>query len=260
MRRPRKDIIVAGCFLLVSLLLAGAMWWAWREYITSPPFVDPDRFPVRGIDVSAHNGMMNLNAARADGIEFIFIKASEGAGFRDENFVLNYQKASHAGMKVGAYHFFRFDVDGVAQAVNLLRSVGPRPLDLGLVIDVEEDGNPGGYTPDQVAEQLQKMVEYLNMRGHRVMFYSNERGYNKYLFRDEFRGFPFWICSFTEDTASAGSWSFWQYSHRGRVAGIRGDVDLNAFHGSWTDWEKALRNNAPLDAEADNKRILQSVK
>lgn len=79
---------------------------------------------MKGIDVSAHNGMMNLDAAADDGIEFIFIKASEGENFRDENFVLNYQKARHAGMKVGAYHFFRFDVDGVKQAVNLMRSVG----------------------------------------------------------------------------------------------------------------------------------------
>lgn len=86
--------------------------------------------------------MMNLDAAADDGIEFIFIKASEGENFRDENFVLNYQKARHAGMKVGAYHFFRFDVDGVKQAVNLMRSVGARPLELGMVIDVEAEGNP----------------------------------------------------------------------------------------------------------------------
>ena len=235
-RRPRKDLVVAGWFLVVSLLLAGAIWWAWHEYISTPPYVDPARFPVRGIDVSAHNGMMNLDAAAADGMEFIFIKATEGESFRDENFALNYQKAVHAGMKVGAYHFFRFDVDGVRQAVNLMDAIGPRQLQLGIVIDVEEEGNPKGYSPQDVAENLQKMVEYLNLRGHRVMFYSNRSGYEKYLFND-FRGFPLWVCSFTDNSANH-DWTFWQYDHRGRVAGIRGDVDLNAFHGSREEWER----------------------
>ena len=236
---PRKDVVVAGWFLLVSLLLVGAIWWTYREYITTPPYVDPERFPVKGIDVSAHNGMMNLDAAADDGIEFIFIKASEGENFRDENFVLNYQKARHAGMKVGAYHFFRFDVDGVKQAVNLMRSVGARPLELGMVIDVEAEGNPEGYTPEEVAENLQKMVDYLNLKGRRVMFYSNRAGYEKYLFRN-FRGFPLWICSFTDDNSANNDWTFWQYYHHGKVAGIRGEVDLNVFHGSRAEWERVL--------------------
>ena len=236
LKRPRKDVAVAGWFLLVSLLLAGAIWWAWREYITTPPYIDQERFPVKGIDVSSHNGMMNLQAAAADGIEFIFIKASEGESFRDENFVLNYQKARHAGLKVGAYHFFRFDVDGVKQAVHPMNSIGARPLDLGIVIDVEDAGNPEGYDPADVAENLQQMVDYLNLRGHRVMFYSNRAGYEKYLFQN-FRGFPLWICTFTDNSANQ-DWTFWQYDHRGRVAGIRGDVDLNVFHGSREDWER----------------------
>lgn len=235
----KKDFRAGAAFIVVSLLLVGAAWWAWREYMTTPPYVDPVRFPVRGIDVSAHNGMMNLKAAAADGIEFIFIKATEGETFRDENFALNYQKAKHAGLRVGAYHFFRFDADGVKQALNLTKAIEGRPLDLGIAIDVEEQGNPKGYSKEEVVENLQKMVEYLNLRGHRVTFYSNIPGTEKYLYPD-FRGFPLWICSFQEET-SGGEWTFWQYNHRGRVSGIRGDVDMNAFHGSREEWERLFR-------------------
>lgn len=148
MKRTKKDIQVAGAFLLVTLLLAGAAWWAFHVYMSTPPYVDPNQFPVRGFDISAHNGYANLRAAADAGYQFVFIKASEGAGFRDENFALNYQKARHAGLKTGAYHFFRFDKDGVDQARNLLRVVGPRPLDLGLAIDVEEEGNARGIPMD----------------------------------------------------------------------------------------------------------------
>lgn len=234
--RPKKDIIVAGWFLLVTLLLAAAAWWAWHHYMSSPPYVDPERFPVRGFDISAHNGYSNLNAAAAAGYDFVFIKASEGTDFRDENFVLNYQKARHAGLKTGAYHFFRFDRDGIEQAKNLLRVIGPRPLDLGLAIDVEDQGNATGVPADSIKARLQLMIEYLNLRGHRVTLYSNRAGYEKYLIPD-FEGSPLWICQFTDNSANT-DWTYWQFDHHGRIPGIRGDVDLNVFSGSRDDWER----------------------
>ena len=174
--RPRKDILVSVCFIVVTSLLVMARWWAWRQYVTDPPYVDPEQFPVRGIDVSSHNGMMNLDAAARDGVEFIWIKASEGADFRDANFALNYQKAQHAGLKTGAYHFFRFNRGGVEQALNLLRVVSGRRLELGIAVDVEEHGNPRTDT-DSVLQRLQTMTEYLNLRGYRVTFYTNKDGY-----------------------------------------------------------------------------------
>lgn len=239
MKRPVKDIKVAGWFALVSLLLVGAIWWSWHSYVSTPPYVDPERYPIKGIDISAHNGYANLDAVAGEGYEFVWIKASEGTDFQDANFSLNYTKARHAGLKTGAYHFFRFDSDGIDQAVNLLKTVGNRKLDMGIAIDVEEQGNAKGVSPDSIADRLQRMIEYLNMSGHSVTLYSNRRGQEKYLGK-EFAGYPLWICSFT-DNSTQNDWIFWQYNHRGRVAGVRGDVDLNVFHGSRADWQDWLR-------------------
>ena len=240
--RPRKDILVSVCFIVVTSLLVMAIWWAWRQYVTDPPYVDPEQFPVRGIDVSSHNGMMNLDAAARDGVEFIWIKASEGADFRAANFALNYQKAQHAGLKTGAYHFFRFNRGGVEQALNLLRVVSGRRLELGIAVDVEEHGNPRTDT-DSVLQRLQTMTEYLNLRGYRVTFYTNKDGYAKYL-SEYFRGFPMWICSFTDDSVG-DDWAFWQYDHHAKVKGIQGDVDMNAFCGSREQWDSLWRRPVP---------------
>lgn len=235
----RKDKNIIGWFLLVCALLAGSIVWAWHEYVSTPPYVDPDRFPVRGFDISAHNGYANLKAAADAGFEFVFIKASEGVDFRDPNFALNWQKARHAGLAIGAYHFFRFDKDGVEQADNFLRVIGPRPLDLPLVIDVEETGNPAGIPLEKITERLQQMMEYLNMRGHRVMLYSNRAGYEKLLY-DDFRGYDLWICQFTDNSANS-DWTFWQFDHHGHVPGIRGEVDLDVYHGSRHEWEQWIK-------------------
>lgn len=105
--------------------------------------------------------------------------------------------------------------------------VGPRELELGLAIDVEDTGNARGVPLDSIQERLQRMVEYINMCGHRVIFYSNRAGYEKYLM-DTFPGFPLWVCQFTDNSQNT-DWTYWQYDHHGRVPGIPGEVDLNAY-------------------------------
>lgn len=238
---PAKDIMVAGIFVLVCLLLVVSGFWAYHTFITSPPYVDPVKYPVRGIDVSAHNGNIDMEKVADDGYDFVFIKATEGGDFKDRNFRRNYDNASRAGLKKGIYHFFRFDRDGVEQAINLLKAVGARHPELGLVIDIEKTGNPDSIPTQEVSRRLIEMVDYLNLLGHRVMFYTNREGYYDYL-AETFPGHPLWICGFSENPINA-EWTFWQFNHRGKVDGIKGDVDLNAFCGTREEWESYLKGS-----------------
>lgn len=237
-QQRKKDLMVSLDFLIVALLLIFAGWWAYNEFMTTPPYVDTSKHPVKGIDVSAHNGIIDFRAVASDGISFVFIKASEGGDFRDEKFAANYLGAKRAGLKTGVYHFFRFDRDGVEQAINLLGALEGRKPELGLVIDVETHGNPEGIPPSVVADRLGAMVDYLNMLGYRVSFYTNRDGYYDYI-ADNFPTYPLWICAFTETPINA-EWQYWQYNHHGRVKGIEGDVDLNVFCGSREEWEKTI--------------------
>lgn len=236
--RPWKDLVAAAAFLSVCFLLVFAAVWAYHTFISTPPYVDPERYPIRGIDVSAHNGTINMERVKETGMDFVFIKASEGKDFKDKRFRENYDKAKKAGLKVGIYHFFRFDRDGVEQALNLLKAVGARKPDLGIVIDVEKTGNPDSIPIDSVNMRLSQMVDYLNLLGHRVMFYTNRDGYYEYI-AETFPGSPLWICGFSENPINA-EWTFWQFNHRGKVDGIEGDVDMNAFCGSHDEWETFL--------------------
>ena len=185
--------MAAASFLGVSLLLVFAAVWAYHTFMTSPPYVDPEKYPVRGIDVSAHNGVIDMQKVADSGVEFVFIKATEGVDFKDRNFRTKFDNARRAGLITGLYHFFRFDRDGVEQAINLMRSVGSRRPELGLVIDVEKAGNPDSIPTETVKNRLLQMVDYLNLLGHRVMFYSNKVVYYEYL-SETFPGAPLWIC------------------------------------------------------------------
>ncbi|MDE6338631.1 MAG: hypothetical protein K2K97_02445 [Muribaculaceae bacterium] len=235
---PKKDILTAAGFLCLTIILALSCVWVWEQYITTPPYVSPERYPVRGVDVSAHNGKINFEAVKKDGIEFAFIKASEGVSFRDKSFSANYEKARKAGIKVGAYHFFRFDKDGVDQAINFVKAVGNRKMDIGLAIDVEQQGNPDTIPAEIVVERLTAMTDYLFLKGIRAFLYTNRSGYEQFLM-EAFPGYPLWICSFSSYPIDA-DWSYWQYDHHGRVKGIKGDVDLDAYNGSREEFLNSL--------------------
>lgn len=248
----RNDILIFLCFLAAGALLLWAGYAAWISFKTTPPYVDRLQYPVMGIDVSAHNGPVNFRAARADGVEFVWIKASEGASFKDKNFQTNHENASQAGVMTGAYHFFRFDKDGVEQALNLLDAVGDRKLDMGIAIDIESSGNPAGIDLQTVKDRIATMVEYLNLRGLAPTLYCNKKDYFRFL-EDSFPGQSLWICALSEDQI-ASDWSFWQYSHNGSVSGIDGDVDFNVFGGSRKDWADFIANQ---QYQRDNNVIIE---
>lgn len=253
LRHPGKhDYLVAAIFVVVAtaLVYSGVrLWKHWRNY---RPAVDVSAYPVRGIDVSAHNGIIDFGKVKEAGIDFVFIKASEGTDFRDRRFSANIDSASAHGIPAGAYHFFRYDKDGVAQAVNLYNALEGRVPDLGVVIDVEDEGNPRDGDPAVVVANLAEMIDYLYLRGLPVMLYTNKDGYNQFL-RQAFAGYPLWICSFSENPIDA-EWTFWQYSHTGSVPGIKGNVDLNVFNGTREAWNNRLLllsvNKAAEEADA----------
>lgn len=214
------------------LLLAACSLRSGRE-------ISPDDFSVRGIDISAHNGAIDFDAVKADGISFVYIKATEGADFKDPAFVDNYRKARNAGLKIGAYHFFRFNTPGHSQAINLLHSVASRRLDMPLVIDLEEWTNDKNMHTDSIAGNLIEMITHLTDAGVPVMIYTNKDGYDRFVFR-RLSHIPLWLCSFTDIPASA-PWTMWQHSHSGVVHGVRGHVDTNVFHAdsaAFSSWAK----------------------
>ena len=210
------------------------------------PHVEVDRtlYPVAGLDISAHNGFVDFDSAAAAGIDFVYLKASEGNTVRDTTFRSNCRRARQAGMAVGAYHFFRFDCDGRRQAMNLLAATDSCRLTLPLVIDIEEWGNPAEVATDVVIGRLQTMEAMLRGAGHRVMFYTNKNGYWRFV-RPAFPEPPhplLWICSFTDPPLAGGNWALWQHSHRGRVPGVPSAADLNTFNGSYAEFLEFLNH------------------
>lgn len=243
--------ITATCIAAVALVTL--YLWYGRE-----PLANPSRsmFPVRGIDISAHNGPIDFDRVAADSITFAFIKATEGASFKDPRFLTNYRGARQAGIKTGAYHFFRFDVDGTIQGINIINSIGNLQLDLPVAIDIEEWANPGNISTAVILDRLDNLVTHLQRSGMDVIFYTNKNGHHRFLSRRT-SDIPLWICSFPE-TPPAMNWLLWQYTHHGKVDGVDGPVDINVFNGSVDEWQQWLTADS-TGASTHNKDNVTSV-
>ena len=231
-------VLTVGAVALAIVLAV----YVYKHYFYHPS-VDVSQFPIKGIDVSNHNGRIDWNTVATKGdVKFVYIKASEGATHTDSLFRLNAELARKAGLAVGAYHFFRKNREGQQQADNFIQAVGNIQLDLPWVVDIEDWDNDDDVDAKVVSQRLVDMVTRLEEKGHPVMIYTNGNGFKSY-YKPHFQGEPLWLCSFKDPAKLKPSTGhiMQQYSHWGKVEGIDGDVDLNIFMGSTHEWEKWLR-------------------
>ena len=201
-------------------------------------------FPVHGIDVSKYQGEIDWDAVRGSGTKFAFIKATEGGDHADERFTANWNGAKAAGIARGAYHFAFWCRSAQEQIEWFVRHVPYDADALPPVLDVEwittSRTCPRKVPAWKARADMQIMLNYMERTyGKRPVIYSTVDFYEEVLAEGAFTDYPIWVRSTKyEPHVKYGSrrWHFWQYQSDGRVAGIRGDVDKNAFHGTHAQW------------------------
>lgn len=160
-------------------------------------------------------------------VSFVFIKATEGGTFKDKDFKDNWRAAERAGIKRGAYHFFRSSKDGEAQARHFIKVVGKlRKGDLPPVLDIETIHK--GCSKKLLNERaLQWLKAVESHYGRKPVVYSGASFAKDYLCKEIREGYPVWIAHYKRDRPSYEGWTWWQFTDRALVHGIPGPVDLN---------------------------------
>ena len=229
----RRHVLILFVFLLV---LSGCG----RIGINRP---SKKEFPVRGLDVSHHQGEINWKKVGKTEIEFVYIKATEGGDFKDTRFQENWKEAGEAGLRRGAYHFFTFCKTGKEQAANYIQSV---PVEIGSLppaIDLELGGNCSKRPPkeDVVAELRSFINEMKRVYEMQPIIYVTYDSYNKYLI-GELEEIDLWFRDIQRRPSLPDDrpWKFWQYTNFGKCKGIKGRVDKNTFDGSLEEFQSYL--------------------
>lgn len=195
---------------------------------------------IEGMDVSYYEPTIDWARARASGIEFAFIRVSDGLQFLDPKFASHWAGAKAAGVVRGAYQFFRPAQDPIAQADLLLERMGPLAVgDLPPVIDVEVDG---GLGPDAVAASVHAWVDHVTAAlGRAPIIYAGLYSWHDLTGNADLTASPLWVAQWTSAQCPDiptpwPSWMFWQYSATAHVDGIDGEtLDVNVYDGTRED-------------------------
>jgi lysozyme len=210
-------------FLLLALAVIGAWLYAphWRP--------SDRRFPVQGIDVSHHQGAIDWTQLPSQGVDFAYIKASEGADHRDPAFAANWSGAGKVGIARGAYHFFTLCRPGAEQAANFIAAVPVDPGALPPAVDLEYMGNC--RRPMTVARFHAELAAYrraVEARYRRPLLLYLTAEFDKAYQVSARVDRPLWLRTiFLEPRFGARPWRIWQASNFRRLRGIEGRIDWN---------------------------------
>ncbi len=188
---------------------------------------------AQGIDVSHYQGTVDWNAVRGAGMSFAFAKATEGVTSTDAMFSTNWPAMGAAGLLRGAYHFFHPEDDAATQAQFFLSVVGTLSAhDLPPVLDVEiTNGVSASTLWAGVSTWLETVA---SETGRRPMLYVSPGFWNANGGNPALIAYPLWLADYASAPAlpsGFSTWSFWQYSQSGTVAGVTGAVDQDVFNG-----------------------------
>ena len=244
----RTVLRALGRLLLALLCFAAAIAAAlgllrWRGLILLSHEADPAQWEVFGVDVSAYQGNVDWAVLAEQGVDFAFLKATEGSLLQDRQFAANWAGASEAGVRAGAYHFLSYDSPGDTQADNFIAVVPVTEGALPPVVDIEFYGEYLEEPPEKehVRSILDPLLERLEEHyGVKPILYVTYRSYYRYIAGGGYGDYPIWCSSPTIFPLVAG-WDFWQYSHSARLPGYDGDqdrIDLNIFRGSRADFAR----------------------
>lgn len=200
-----------------------------------------ENYTVRGVDVSYYQGEIEWPVL-ADGISFVYMKATEGSGHKDIRFEENLEGACETDLAVGAYHFFSFESSGKTQAENYIEVVGRWDGMLAPAVDVEYYSGSYDITDvESIRNELQLMLDELEAYyGCKPVIYTTMSAYRA-LIQGEFTEYPLWIRNVYYQPILLGeNWVFWQYNDRGIMEGYSGEekyIDLDVFGGSTDNLE-----------------------
>jgi lysozyme len=208
------------------------------------------KLPIHGIDVSKWQGKINWASVADAGTQFAFIKATEGGDHIDERFLENWYGAKQNGVPRGAYHFMFWCRPAIDQARWFKQNVPADPGAMPPVLDVEWNGEskkcPFKVDREKALSMIRTMLHEMERHtGKRPIIYTDIT-FHADILEGELLDYPHWIRSTAAEPHVRyrdRRWTMWQYTTTGRVPGIKGDVDRNAFYGSEREWTAFLQRD-----------------
>ncbi len=211
---------------------------------------------TRVIDVSEHQGLIDWERVKPQ-IDGAIIRAGYGMDLEnqdDQYFKRNADECTRLGIPFGVYLYSYADsTDKIkSEANHVLRLVKGYRLSYPIYLDLEEDSTRNG-----AVERAGVFGDIIEAAGYHCGIYANLNWWTNYL--KGLERFTKWVAQYYKENQYSGkNLDIWQYTDKGKVEGIQGNVDLNH---CYRDFPSEI-NNTPSETNntpSDNSENTVSV-
>lgn len=188
-----------------------------------------------GIDVSKWNGSIDWNSVKSSGAAYAIIRcgyrgSTTGALIKDPKFEANIAGANAAGLKVGVYFFTQAvnEKEAVEEASMVLDLVKKYAISYPIFLDVESSGGRAdGIDRGTRTAVCRAFCATIQDSGYTAGIYANKTWLNEKMDAGALGSYKIWLAQYAAAPTYNGRYNLWQYSSKGSVPGISGNVDLN---------------------------------
>lgn len=216
----------------------------------------------RVIDVSKHQGKIDWSKVK-DHIDGAIIRCGYGTDTPsqdDERFKENVEACIKYGIPFGVYLYsYAKTIAGArSEANHVLRLLKPYKdkLSYPVYYDLEEAG-----TQDGAVERAIVFGDIIEAEGYWCGIYANQHWWRSYL-KNGLERFTKWVAKYSSDkpTGISGTYDMWQYSSKGSVPGINGNVDMNICYRDFpAEIRGGVKVEAPVETKKSNEEIAEEV-
>ena len=190
-----------------------------------------------GIDVSSHQGNIDWASVKAAGINFAIIRvgyrgSQTGALVEDSCFKKNIQGATANGINVGVYFFTQAttEAEAVEEASMALTLCSGYNLSYPIFVDTENGSGAAranGLDKGTRTACVAAFCKTIANGGRKAGVYASKSWYNNKIDASAFSNYFIWVAQYNTTCNYKGKYNMWQYSSKGSVPGIKGNVDVN---------------------------------
>ena len=196
----------------------------------------------KGIDVSAWQGKINWDAVKTSvNGQFAMLRIGCGTKAMDAQFKRNIAECERLGIPVGGYWFMYCANDTEAQQNACINAAKGHKFDYPICPDFEYDSTTYAakrgviVTKEIVSRWVKIFLDTLKKAGYTVANYTNLDYYRRYFSTEINNRYDVWFAMWGSATALSNSSAIWQYSSKGKVNGIVGNVDVNEAHKTYPE-------------------------
>ncbi len=190
-----------------------------------------------GIDVSKWNGEIDWDKVKNAGVEFAIIRAGyrgsvTGSLIEDPYFRANMQGAAASEIPVGVYFFTQAvnEVEAVEEASAVLELISTYKLTYPIYIDTEGAGGNGradGLDAETRTLVCEAFCRTIANAGYPAGVYASRNWLNNNLQTSRLEQYQTWLAEYRSVPLYQGYYQMWQYTSKGKVDGVEGNVDFN---------------------------------